>query len=44
MNSALEIFSDSSERVNYNVPGFPLYVRKGRLLHFDKYVATNHWH
>lgn len=44
MNSALEIFSDSSERINYNLPDFPLYVRKGRLLHFDKYVAPSHWH
>ena len=44
MNSALEIFSDLLERVNYNFPDFPLYVRKGRLLYFDKYVAPIHWH
>lgn len=44
MNSALEIFSDASERLNYNIPGFPLYARKGRLHYFDKYAAPSHWH
>jgi AraC-like DNA-binding protein len=41
---ALEIFSDMSERLNYNLPGFPLYVRKGELRHFDRYAAACHWH
>lgn len=44
MSAALEVFSDLSERLNYNLPDFPLYVRKGRLLHFDKYAAACHWH
>jgi AraC family transcriptional regulator, melibiose operon regulatory protein len=41
---ALEVFSDMSERLNYNLPGFPIYARKGELRHFDKYTAACHWH
>src|SRR4051794_27210047 len=44
MSSALEVFSDLSERLNYNLPDFPLYVRKGMLRHFDRYAAACHWH
>jgi mannose-6-phosphate isomerase-like protein (cupin superfamily) len=41
---ALEVFSDMSERLNYNLPGFPLYVQKGELRNFDRYAAACHWH
>ena len=41
---ALEIFSDMSERVNYNLPGFPVYARKGELCYFDRYTVACHWH
>lgn len=44
MDSALEVFSDLSERLNYNLPDFPLYVRKGTLIQFDRYSASCHWH
>lgn len=44
MSSALEVFSDLSERLNYNLPDFPLYVRKGTLRQFDRYAAACHWH
>ena len=44
MGSGLEVFSDLSERLNYNIPGFPLYVRKGLLRLFDRYAAACHWH
>lgn len=44
MISALEIFSDLSERLRYNIPNFPLYVRKGTLHQFDRYAAACHWH
>ncbi len=40
----LEVFSDLSERLNYNIPDFPLYARKGSLRHFDRYAAAYHWH
>lgn len=44
MSSELEVFSDLSERLNYNLPDFPLYVRKGLLRLFDRYAAACHWH
>jgi AraC-like DNA-binding protein len=44
MGDTLEIFSDLSERLDYNLPDFPLYVRKGCLHHFDSYAAASHWH
>ncbi|CQR55653.1 AraC family transcriptional regulator [Paenibacillus riograndensis] len=44
MNAKLEVFSDLSEELNYNLPDFPLYVRKGLLNQFDKYAAACHWH
>jgi len=40
----LEIFSDMSERLNYNFPGFPLYARRGELRNFVRYAAACHWH
>ena len=40
----LEIFSDMSERLNYNFPGFPLYARRGELRNFVRYAAAGHWH
>ena len=39
----LKVFSDMSERVNYNLPGFLLYVREGELRNFVRYAAC-HWH
>jgi len=39
---ALEVFSDLSERLNYNFPGFPLYVRRGELRQFERYAAACH--
>ncbi len=44
MDSSLEVFSDLSERLKYNLPNFPLYVRKGTLRQFNKYAAACHWH
>lgn len=40
----LEVFSDLSERLNYNLPELPLYVRKGSLNQFDNFEAAAHWH
>ncbi len=44
MASALEVFSDLSERLNYNLPDFPLYARRGELMQFDRCAAACHWH
>ena len=41
---ALEVFSDLSERLNYNLPGFFLYARRGELRNYDRYAAACHWH
>lgn len=44
MGSELKVFSDLSERLIYNLPDFPLYVRKGMLRLFERYAAACHWH
>ena len=44
MDSELEVFSDLSERLHYNLPDFPLYARKGALHQFNRYAAACHWH
>ncbi|HWR19011.1 MAG TPA: AraC family transcriptional regulator [Clostridia bacterium] len=44
MAAALEVFSDLSERLNYNLPDFPLYARRGELMQFDRCAAACHWH
>ncbi|WP_419880600.1 AraC family transcriptional regulator [Peribacillus sp. B-H-3] len=44
MRFELEVFSDLSERLNYNLPDFPLYARMGALHQFDRYAASCHWH
>jgi AraC-type DNA-binding domain-containing proteins len=43
MGSPLEVFSDLSERLHYNVPDFPLYVHQDTL-HRYGYAAACHWH
>lgn len=43
MYSPLEVFSDLSERLNYNRSDFPLYARKDRLSRYE-YKAVCHWH
>jgi AraC-like DNA-binding protein len=44
MITALEVFSDMSERLDYNLPGFPLYAKKGELCHFHQFATACHWH
>lgn len=44
MNTELEVHSDLSERLHYNLPDFPLYVCKGTLCQFDRYAAACHRH
>lgn len=40
----LDIFSDLSERLDYNLKNFQLYIKKGALIPFDNYTASCHWH
>lgn len=44
MRKVLDVYSDLSEKLNYNLPDFPLYVRKGALRQFERYAAECHWH
>ncbi|MDR0886978.1 MAG: AraC family transcriptional regulator [Clostridiales Family XIII bacterium] len=43
MSTPIEIYSDLSENLNYNLPDFPLYARKNEL-HSYGYCASCHWH
>jgi AraC-like DNA-binding protein/mannose-6-phosphate isomerase-like protein (cupin superfamily) len=40
----LDVFSDLSERVGYNLTNLKLRVAKGTLIQFDKFEAACHWH
>lgn len=40
----LLVNSDMSEKVDYNIPDFPLYVSDGRIQEYDKYAQQCHWH
>ncbi|MDO3411740.1 AraC family transcriptional regulator [Saccharibacillus sp. CPCC 101409] len=44
MYKPLEIFSDLSERLTYNVSDFPLCVYKGSLRFYDTNSFAYHWH
>lgn len=44
MSKSLEVFSDLSERLDYNLADLLLYVRKGNLQQFSNYSAACHWH
>ncbi|WP_172256838.1 helix-turn-helix transcriptional regulator [Saccharibacillus deserti] len=44
MYRQLEVFSDLSERLHYNRPGFPLCVYKGSLSFFETNAFAYHWH
>ena len=35
---------DRSEKVRYNAPDYPVYIRKGLLSRYPDYKAPNHWH
>ncbi|WP_286811332.1 helix-turn-helix domain-containing protein [Bacteroides sp. Phil13] len=41
---SLQLKSDLSEQVNYNIPEFPAYVKNGFLSYYPGYSAITHWH
>ncbi|HHG8774175.1 TPA: helix-turn-helix domain-containing protein [Raoultella planticola] len=43
MSSPLQVFSDLSEKLHYNLADLPLYVRKDELSRYG-YAAPCHWH
>jgi len=44
MYYSIDMMSDSSERVPYNNPEFPLYAGRGRISAFRDMAAASHWH
>lgn len=43
MPSPLEVFSDLSEKLHYNLSDLPLYIKKDTLSRYG-YIASCHWH
>lgn len=44
MKTEIDVKNDRSEKVTYNTPDFPAYVRKGILSTYPNYSAISHWH
>ena len=44
MSILMELKDDRSEKVHYDKPGYPIYIRNGRLSYYPNYAAPNHWH
>lgn len=40
----IELKDDRSEKVHYDYPGYPIYIRRGLLSHYPNYTAPSHWH
>lgn len=43
MKKSITVFSDQSERINYNHPDLPVYARSAHMVSYD-YEALCHWH
>lgn len=43
-NMLIDIKFDHSERVRYDYPDFPVYIRRSFLSIFPNYTADSHWH
>lgn len=44
MKYILDILSDKSERIPYNIHDVPIYVGLGHLSNFMNFAASSHWH
>lgn len=44
MSILIELKDDRSEKVKYDTPYYPIYIRKGILSHYPNYAAPSHWH
>ncbi len=40
----MNLNSDKSENVNYNISKYPIYIRQGKLSYYPCYSAPPHWH
>ena len=44
MKVSIKLAADKLEKVNYNYPDYPFYVRKGILSNYPNFTAPDHWH
>ena len=44
MIPSIVLNDDRSEKVCYNTPDYPVYIRRGLLSRYPDYKAPNHWH
>lgn len=44
MSNLIELNDDRSEKVRYDVSGYPVYIQDGFLSNYPGYAAPNHWH
>lgn len=44
MPTLIELKGDRSEKVHYDSPDYPIYIRGGQLSHYPNYAAPSHWH
>ncbi|WP_073112722.1 helix-turn-helix transcriptional regulator [Hespellia stercorisuis] len=44
MRVELDIKKDQSEKIAYNIPEFPVYIRRGMLSAYPDFHAISHWH
>lgn len=44
MPALIDLRDDSSEKVQYDDPSYPIYVRDGLLSQYPNYTAPSHWH
>ena len=41
---SVDLAQDRSERVRYNFPEYPAYIRSGNLSDYPHYTFPSHWH
>ena len=44
MAVSITLNDDRSEKIRYNYPGYPVYMRKALLSQYPEYRAPSHWH
>lgn len=44
MSVLIELKDDRSEKLPYDTPDYPIYIRRGLLSHYPNYAAPIHWH
>lgn len=44
MEVSIELAANKLEKINYDYPDYPFYVRKGILSNYPNFAAPDHWH